>query len=189
MINGTVFTDPLVGGVVPIRNFRIGDNPLRATWFNLTLIRMLSKFQVVLFFVYGVTLWLVAAYLAGFGHGSYLLFAITGAPFYYLFAPIGAFACLFQWGLLAMLLSGWRRAPAFVVGFLILHCVTAVLAVHLRLDPQDVDFGRLNSMLPHFNLYLSVGLAWYIGGQIVLWTIALKGVFVNWAASRNITGE
>jgi hypothetical protein len=40
-------------------------------------------------------------------------------------------------------------------------------------------------MLPGFTMYLSAGLIWYLGGQIVLWIIAFKGVSVNWAESRN----
>jgi len=134
---------------------------------------------VALFFIYGAVLCIASLYLAGFGHGSYLLLDLTGAP-YSLFGPLTAcLACSLQWGLLAILQIRWKRAPVLVIGFLILHYVTAYIAVHYLLFPEDTDFNILNRKLPGFPIYLSAGLIWYLGGQVVLWITALKSVLAN----------
>jgi hypothetical protein len=126
-------------------------------------------------FTYGTVLCIAALYLAGFGHGSYLLLALAGAPF----SPL-------QWGLLAILQRRWKRAPIFVIGFLILHYASAGFAVRFLLDPEDTDFQRLNGMLHGFTTYLTMSVILYVGGQIVLWSIALKGLSANRAESRNV---
>jgi hypothetical protein len=149
------------------------------------LIRMISRFRVALFFVYGAVLCIVALYLAGYGHGSYLLLNLAGAPFS-LFGPLSAcLACLLQWGLLAILMRRWKSAPISVIGFLILHYVAACFAVRYQLSPEDTDLNILDRKLPGFTVYLFAGLIWYLGGQIVFWMVALKSVFANSVDSGN----
>lgn len=138
---------------------------------------MIARFQVALFFTYGTVLCIAALYLAGFGHGSYLLLVLAGAPFSLLGMPTACLACLLQWGLLAILQRWWKRTPSFVIGFLIVHYMAAGFALHLLLSPQDTNLEELNRMLPGFTLYLCAGLSWYLGGQIVLWIIALNRKF------------
>ena len=137
---------------------------------------MLARFQVALFFLYGIVLVLWALYLAGGGHGSFLLFDVASAPFLVPGLQYGAFLAPFQWGILAILLRHWRHGATFAIAFLILHYADAGFALHFRLDPEDSNFGRLDGMLPGFTIYLVAGFLWYLGGQILLWIIALKGI-------------
>lgn len=123
-------------------------------------------------------------FLAGFGHGSYLLLDLASAPFLALVRAAslspglqyGAFASPFQWGILAIILRRWKHGPAFAIVFQVLHYAVAGFALHFWLNPVDTDFAHLNGLLPGFTIYLVAGFIWYLSGQIMLWAIVFKRV-------------
>ena len=159
---------------------------------------MFTKFQVILFFLYGIVLFIWASFLAGFGHGSYLLLDVVSAPFLALGSAAsllpglhyGVFVSPFQWGIVAIILRHWKHGPAFAIIFQILHYAVAGFALHFWLNPEDTDFAHLNGMLHGFTIYLFAGFIWYLGGQILLWAIVLKRVSaMRRAQFRRIGGE
>jgi hypothetical protein len=140
--------------------------------------------QVILFFLYGIALFIWALFLGGAGHGSQLPLDLVSAPWVVLNSTgallpgmrYSIFFSAFQWGVLAIILRRWKFGPVFAIVFLMLCYVDAGFILHFHLDPEDTDSARLNGMLPGFTIYLVVGLLWYVCGQILLWIVAIKGV-------------
>jgi hypothetical protein len=86
---------------------------------------------VALLFAYGAVLCLRAVAVAGGGHGTYTLLGIAGAPFSAFGIPFAIVAALLQWGIMAAL---WRRRDTTtwaLVGFLVLHYVSAAFLLLL----------------------------------------------------------
>src|SRR5579884_4219328 len=80
-----------------------------------------SKKFIGLLFVYGAMLCFCGFALAGFGHGTYFLIGLAGAPFSILGPLAAILASLAQWGLLVSAQRRFRLHQRFVVVFLVLH--------------------------------------------------------------------
>ena len=154
---------------------------------RLNLVEMNARFQAVVFLIYGAVLCMTALYLAGFGHGSYMLLALIGAPLSLLGVQAACFAGLLQWSLLPIVQRKTER-PLLIIGLLIAHHVSAGFAIH-RLSSGDPNLEQLRRTMPGFTACLFAGLIWYLVGQIWLWVLALKGLSPRLWESSHVSGE
>lgn len=126
---------------------------------------------------YALVLFLSAYICAGGGDGSYLLFAIFGAPLSLIHPVAAIFGLLLLWPLCAFLLSRSDSRP-WAVRLLILHLVgvCAVLVVGTAFESPREQSERFKEMLgDSLALFFSLGgLLVYVAGQVVAWKLALR---------------
>jgi len=122
---------------------------------------------------YGAVLFLLAFGCAGFGHGSYLPFAIFGAPFS-LIPVAGLFAAPFVWAVYGFLLGGRRGRWSLAVLFLHLAGVSVVLILAFGFGSAEQQWKYLGKSAYYVPGALWGGLAVYGIGQLVAWILALR---------------
>jgi len=116
---------------------------------------------------YGCVLFVFAFGCAGMGHGSYLPFAIYGAPVS-IIPVLGLFVAPVWWGTVGYMLTSRRRGTA---AMMILHtsAVGLVLWMGSPMEPWDEQwehFSRIERAMP---MLLWSGIAVYVVGQVVAW--------------------
>ena len=77
--------------------------------------------------LYGLVLCVIGLLPGGWGHGTYLPIAVFGAPFGVLLGPLGLFACLAWWPVVAFTIGASRR-PWLAMVLLLMHAAPAVAA-------------------------------------------------------------
>ena len=132
---------------------------------------MQSRWTLAVCVVYGIVLCAMGVLVAGFGHGSYMLIGLAGAPFSFLGIPISIAAALTQWMLLVAVGQRLSTSKAFYVAFLMLHYVSALLLLSLP-SSKYADWSYVGSLPQSLRLLLLLGFSWYLLGQVFLW----KGV-------------
>lgn len=125
-------------------------------------------------FAYGCVLFVFAFGSAGMGHGSYLPFAIYGAPLSIL--PVaGMFIAPVWWAAVGTMLS--LRRNKMVATLLILHAITVGLVLWLGtpMEPGDEQWRYFSVVEPLRPAWLWGGMATYLIGQLVAWwaTVAM----------------
>ena len=129
---------------------------------------MISRNPTALLFAYGMSLCIFGVLVAGFGHGTYTLLALAGAPFSAFGIPFAIVATLLQWGALSFLRGRYEIAPRYFVAFLMLHYIVAALLLSLR-SSEFADWKYLRD-LPQFDwLLLTGGFGVYVLGQVSIW--------------------
>jgi len=105
--------------------------------------------------VYGFVLCAMGVLVAAFGHGTYTLIGLAGAPFSFLGIPISIAAALTQWMLLVVAGQRLSASKAFYVAFLMLHYVSALL---LSLPSSKyADWSYVGSLPQSLRLLLPLG--------------------------------
>src|SRR5262252_2742427 len=121
---------------------------------------------------YGLLLFGCAFLAAGFGHGTYLPFAVFGAPLSLVDQKIGLFAVLFVWPIGGFILGASRRliwptlfllAHAVAVGWILWHGTPFE-----RADEQWTYFDQARGALGGA---INSGFAIYVTGQCVAWLL------------------
>jgi hypothetical protein len=136
---------------------------------------MIGKSHLVLLAVYGIILCIVAFFVAGFGHGSYLLLGLAGAPFSAISIPLAFLASVLQWPMIPIVCSRFSFGRRLMAGFLIIHYVSAAVIL-LWPTSEYADLGYLTRMPRDVITLFVVGVIWYLGGQAFLWIRTLKGL-------------
>jgi hypothetical protein len=132
------------------------------------------KYPVIIGLGYGAVLCLIGILVAGFGHGTYALLGLAGAPFSFLGTPIAIIATLFQWWLLAVACQKMHLPKPYFIGFLFAHYVAA--AALLLLPSSDfADWEYVRRIPQSYRLLLAFGFVWYLIGQMVVWKVLVTG--------------
>jgi hypothetical protein len=141
---------------------------------------MVSARTLVLLFVYGLGLCVFAALFGGAGHGIYGPLGLAGSPF----SAIGVrsswgyeldfAAAAFQWGLLGCAMRWLRVRRAWVVGFLAVHSLTAVVLLSVPSSPY-ADWAYGARMSEGWWLLAALAAVWYLVGQVLVWRIVVRG--------------
>jgi hypothetical protein len=123
--------------------------------------------------IYGLGLLVPAVMLGGWGHGSFLLFSVFGAPLSYI-PFLGFFAPLILWPLAGFLL-GVVRHRAFAIALLGIHlagaaCVLRWGSIGESSSEQWEAFARMRL---ETGGYADMGVSVYVIGQVVAWALAL----------------
>jgi hypothetical protein len=126
---------------------------------------MRSRKTVWMFVVYGFVLCSCGVLVAGFGHGTYTLLALAGAPFSAFGVPFAIAASLAQWGVLALVAQ--RGDRKYAIGFLLVHYIAAILL--LLPSSEFGDWGYVRLIPRMYEWILALGFTWYLIGQIFLW--------------------
>jgi len=119
---------------------------------------------------YGAVLCLIGILVAGFGHGTYTLLGLSGAPFSFLGIPIAIIATMFQWGLLALAYQKMHLPKPYFIGFLSAHYVAAA-ALLLIPSSEFADWEHVSRIPQSYRLLLAFGVAWYLIGQTFVWKV------------------
>jgi hypothetical protein len=129
---------------------------------------MKSRGVFIVCVVYGLVLCVLGGLVAGFGHGTYTLIALAGAPFSFFGAPVCFIAALTQWMLLVMAGRKLSAPKAFYVAFLVLHYVSAALLLSL---PSSVyaDWSYIGKIPHSYRVLLLLAFCFYLFGQIFIW--------------------
>ena len=122
----------------------------------------------VIGFVYSAILCLIGIVVAGFGHGTYTLLGLAGAPFSFLGIPIAIVATLCQWSFLSALWQKMRFPKPYFIGFLGLHYITATTLLLLP-SSEFADWEYVGHIPRSYQFLLACGFCWYLFGQIVIW--------------------
>jgi hypothetical protein len=128
-------------------------------------------------FAYGCVLFVFAFVCAGSGHGSYLPFAIYGAPLSVVPVPVlFMFVAPVWWGTVGKMLASRRLGVTVIM--MILHEVAAGLVLWLGtpMDPGDEQwryFSRAQRFVP---AWLWGGITVYLVGQVVAWWAVVASV-------------
>jgi hypothetical protein len=123
--------------------------------------------------IYGFALFAFAVVDAGFGHGTYLPFAIYGAPIS-IIPIVGMFVPPLWWGLLGYLVATRQRGGAATM--LVIHMITVVLVLWLG-TPMEYGterwtyFSKVGRAMP---VWLWSGMSVYVVGQLVAWTATIR---------------
>ena len=119
-------------------------------------------------FGYGCALFVFAFGSAGMGHGSYLPFAIYGAPLS-IMPVLGMFAAPAWWGTVGKMLASRRPEAAAIM--MILHATTVSLFLWFGtpMEPGDEQWRHLSQVEHTLPAWLWVGITVYLVGQLVAW--------------------
>ena len=125
-------------------------------------------------FAYGCVLFVFAFGSAGFGTGSYLPFAVYGAPLS-LIPLAGLFVAPVWWGLLGYCLR--RRSLGATLSMLAVHVAAVALVLWLGNPWESGDdqwryFRRTQQAIP---IVLWGGVLVYVFGQVAAWVLAIRG--------------
>jgi hypothetical protein len=124
---------------------------------------------------YGVVLFLFAFVCVGAGHGSYLPFAIFGAPLSLIHPVAGLFAAPVLWALFGFLMGRTERrmAPA---ALLLLHLVgvLAVLSFGNSFESKEEQWEYFRKAVRFVPGALWGGFGVYPVGQVVTWTLVVR---------------
>jgi hypothetical protein len=131
---------------------------------------MQSSKTVWIFVFYGFILCCCGLLVASFGHGTYTLLGLAGAPFSAFGIPFAILASLAQWGLLALLMQRWERR--YAVGFLLLHYIVAALLLSLP-SSEFGDWRYVRQIPQMYQFALALGFSWYFIGQMLLWKVVV----------------
>ena len=120
--------------------------------------------------VYGTVLAAFGFVVAGYGHGTYLLMGLAGAPLS-LLGPLEAMlASLLQWPLVV---AAKIRVPKFARGFVLVHYATALLLLTVPSSPY-ADWNYAANIPHKYRAILVAGMVWYVTGQVVLRKISFR---------------
>jgi hypothetical protein len=108
----------------------------------------------------GLVLWILAAIIAGFGHGIFAFALLSSAPLPPLTSPL-------LWALLAYLTR--CRVRWFFPVAEALHFIGAAVYIWYAWDEDLGDPYRNQQALAHFEPYIIAFAFVYLGGQIWLW--------------------
>lgn len=137
---------------------------------------MVSRRIVWLFFAYGLVLSLFGLMVAGFGHGTFTLLGLAGAPFSFFGVPAAIAASVTQWGGLVFARSRFGIPKQYLVAFLVLHYASAALLLLLPSNALS-DWEYVRRLPESYRFLLVVGFGWYCVGQMILWkAVASKPV-------------
>lgn len=143
------------------------DNQRPSTWCT----RKLTRNSNLLFAAaYGVVLASCGFLVAGYGHGTYTLLALAGAPLSALGPLPATIAALVQWPLMV---AANRRMPGIVRVFLFAHYAAAILLLTLPTSPY-ADWSYAATIPSPYRALLVAGFLWYVAGQVVLWKALLR---------------
>ena len=120
--------------------------------------------------VYSTVLCLIGVVVAGFGHGSYTLLGLAGAPFSFLGIPIAIIATLCQWSFLAAAWQKIRFPKPYFISFLALHYIAAT-ALLLLPSSQFADWEYVGHLPRSYQFLLACGFFWYLIGQVLIWRV------------------
>jgi hypothetical protein len=134
---------------------------------------MVSRRIVWLFFAYGLVLCLFGLIVAGFGHGTFTLLGLAGAPLSFFGVPMAIAASLTQWGMLFLARRRFGIAKLYLVAFLALHYASAAL---LLLLPSSAfsDWEYVRRIPGSYRFLLAVGFGWYCAGQMFVWKVVVS---------------
>jgi hypothetical protein len=130
--------------------------------------------QIIAGLTYGLTLDILSFMLMGAGHGTYLPFAISSAPFGLVNYPpftvlFGLIAIPTLWTFVALAAEqGWHKAFRVV---LIVHYVGVALSV---INPIDGDWSYLGRMMRFSGPIVVLWSLIYVVGQVLVWYWFLK---------------
>lgn len=122
---------------------------------------------------YGVALTTMGVILAGAGHGTYLLLGVASAPMSYLGVAVAILLPPLLWGAVGWLLSQADRSPQR-------QLVAIILLAHyagIFFLPGFEEYLEAKYVLKTWEYnpeLLIVGLAVYLGGQVVTWYFWLR---------------
>jgi hypothetical protein len=133
---------------------------------------MPSRWSVVAFFAYGLTLGVFGVMAAGAGHDSFLLLSLAGSPFSVFGIPAAMIASILQWGLLALAQRRLSINSRVVVGFLLVHYAVAAIFI-FGYSRQVDDWQYLRKAPREVHLMFALGLTCYVIGQCFLWGATL----------------
>src|SRR5436190_20956429 len=126
--------------------------------------------------VFGAALFACAFMTAAGGHGSYLSFAVFGAPLSLVHPEFGLFGVLVIWAF-AGLLFGMTRRVAWRAAFLLLHvlAVGMILFWGSRFESIPEQWERFEMVRTRGGgSYTTVGFTIYIAGQILAWFLVWR---------------
>jgi hypothetical protein len=129
--------------------------------------------------VYGATLFVFAFLAAGGGHGTYLPFAVFGAPLSLLHQKLGLFGVLILWPIAGFVLGGSRRLIwplLLLLGHL--AAVGAILTWGTPFESPEEQWQYLEAAQRRVGAIWS-GLAIYAVGQLLAWAALLLRRFVS----------
>ena len=112
--------------------------------------------------VIGIPLFLAAFFAAGFGHGTYLLFALFLGATYFIPGALIAFPALFGiYGLIALRAQSVHRGIAIAAGTILVHWAGAAIAIWyvVREEKGLTYFGKV---WPHYNAIIVVGVITFL---------------------------
>ena len=118
--------------------------------------------------VYGLGLTIIGFFLAGAGHGTYILLRIASAPISLLgIVPSLAGAPIF-WTAIGTLLPNSHKRPdrQILVGAMLLHYLSVLLVLFLDSHAEWTYFERVSGVYP---LMVFAGGSLYLIGQIAVW--------------------
>lgn len=121
-------------------------------------------------FIYGHGLALQGLFLAGYGHGSYLLSGVSSAPLGFAGASAGVCAGPILWAALFLLASAgeWPRRMATIAVLCHYAGLVAQLSFQRRIWVEPI------SALRHAWGPLLLAAVLYLAGQVVFWTVVRR---------------
>ena len=121
---------------------------------------------------YGIVLFLFAFVCAGGGNGSYLPFAVFGAPVS-LIPFAGLFAAPVLWAACGFLLG--RNQRPWAIALLLIHLagVAVVILVGNPFEDSEAQWEYFHKAERFVPGALWGGLATYLAGQLAMWALAL----------------
>jgi hypothetical protein len=124
--------------------------------------------------VYGVGLFVFAIPPTGYGHGTYLPFAVFGAPLSLVHERLALFGVLILWPVGGFVLGASRRA-IWPVLFLLVHAlaVGAVLLWGSPFESGDRQWEYFEKAKRQFGGAITSGLIVYLTGQVAAWALVL----------------
>src|SRR5262245_53879363 len=137
--------------------------------------------QLIFGFGYGLALALLSFVLAGFGHGTYIPFAVSSAPFGVFGGPPVVIGALVLWPFafrLAVSARGTTGRKLFG-GVILLHYVGAVVSLTY---PVDGDWTYFWKMMEFASWAAITWLGVYVFGQVLMWTWFLRELRTTEAA-------
>lgn len=119
-------------------------------------------------FLYGLGLTFIGLFLAGAGHGTYLLLGIASAPVSFLGIGFSLVGPPLLWGSVAALLpyTGKKRIRQVFAIAVLLHYVSLLFVPLFDTYAEAKYFSKVWTTNP---LMVVVGLGLYLAGQVVIW--------------------
>ena len=127
---------------------------------------------VVVFAVYGITLWIISLTLMGAGHGLYVPVALYSSPLGLINIPVAFFGMLLLWPLVGVLISSHNSLSVWWgIGILIAHYVSFPIMLYAFREWNDWYNFSNQVLMSQLKVGLIVSFAVYLPGQVYAWFI------------------
>lgn len=125
--------------------------------------------------LYGIVLGVFALGAAGAGHGSYMPFAVFGAPLSLVPMPLGLLGVLLVWPLGGLIMAGAARRW-WSVTVLSIHAAAVLVTLLIGNPAESVDeqWEYLSYALRSTGPWIPAGVLIYLVGQLAAWSLVIR---------------